>query len=496
VSLDDDLQRTFDTASSAMDLDGGSLDRVRLRAAQRNRSARLLQGAAALVLVGALVTAAYLVGRASGPPPGEEVAIIAGSPGSDTELPTPLPTPPPTPQPDDETAAPAVDTDIDVSEQLTEADFTYLGAFRAPADEIDETSYAYGGEASAFNPYGDPDSTDGFDGSLFLTSHIRRNQSVGELTIPAPQFHNGTPERLPIAELIGSFGDITGGRGLPYVGSTDVGGQDEYRYGGLEVVDGPDGPRLHWSIWQYQNIGGNDVPAYGHSSLDLSAPDPQGPWHLGEIDSRQIGGYLFAVPPAFADEALDGRSLVTGFRSGAATSGRSWGPPFFAYAPPEQAEPAIRLEHTEVAVYPDRDRDLPGFNQADTASGAAWITTSQGVDAVVTVGYRGLGEVLQGAPREDDCGINTGVHAGPYEPLVMFYDPADLASAAAGEIPPWELTPYRTWNPAEHLIPTCQWDLSSISFDPDSGRVYIVQMEAATDQNEYSPVPVIHVFQI
>ena len=139
---------------------------------------------------------------------------------------------------------------------------------------------------------------------------------------------------------------------------------------------------------------------------------------------------------------------------------------------------------------------MVGVGQADTAGGAAWVTTTDGADALVAVGARGLGEVFEGEPRDQDCGINVSVHAGPYEPVVMFFDPVDIARAASGEIEPWELAPYRTWDPREHLIPTCTWELSSISFDAETGRIYVVQTRADTSQREFDEVPVIHVFEV
>ena len=213
-------------------------------------------------------------------------------------------------------------------------------------------------------------------------------------------------------------------------------------------------------------------------------------------DSRRTAGYVFSVPEDFAANSLQGRSLVAGFKAAPTTTGRSFGPPFFAYEPPGEAPIGERLDFAQIAVFPDPDRALEGFGVADTAAGATWITTDDGVSAVMTVGHRGLGEVFQGEPREQDCGINTSIHAGPYEPLIMFFDPLDLARAAAGEIEPWQLAPYQTWDPSEHLIPTCEWRLSSVSFDAGSGRIYVVQVGVQPPDNEFVVVPVIHVFEL
>ncbi|MBN1543317.1 fibronectin type III domain-containing protein, partial [candidate division KSB1 bacterium] len=64
---------------------------------------------------------------------------------------------------------------------LDPAGFDYLGAFKLPE------SFSWGGEALAFRSDGDPESTDGFPGSLYVTD-LNQVQAgfVGEVSIPAP----------------------------------------------------------------------------------------------------------------------------------------------------------------------------------------------------------------------------------------------------------------------------------------------------------------------
>lgn len=467
MTIEDDLQAKFDSASTTIDLGAGSVEAVKQRAIGRTRNSRLMLSAAVIVAVAVVGSVLWRVLPDRNQP--TEVVSAGEVPAAST---TPLDGP------------------------VTEADFTYLGAFMLPAGTFGDSTFAYGGEAAAFNPGGDPESTDGFDGSLFMVGHPRQNVGIAEVSIPAPAPHDGDTQNLPVAQVLSPFTDITAGRGMDFVGGADVGGEDEYRYGGLEVVDGPDGPRLHWTLWQYNNASDNDVPGHGHSSLDLANPDPQGPWFLGDERNRVTPGYVFAVPQAFADASLGGQNLIAGYMSGATASGHSWGPPFFAYAPPITAPVSDRLDTTVLALYDSEENTLPGHNRADLAGGATWVTTSSGETAIVTVGRRALGEAHDGFPDEEDCNPYKGIHGGPYEPRVTFYDPADLARVAAGDLAPDEVRPYRTWNPAEHLVATCEWELSSISFDPEAGRVYVVQIEADTTQHVYDPVPVVHVFSL
>ncbi len=525
MTFDDELQRRFDAAGTAVGLDPGSPDSIRAVAGRRARNRRMVvtATAAALFLVGTGAVLSRLPERteavqSAGPDASAETdGEITEEPDESNEDPVLVVPDEETSDPDDsssdgaEPGDPAEDDqdgdDQDGDDQdgdeadgpqtgpVTEADFTYLGAFLAPIGDHGSSRFAYGGAAAAHNPYGDPGGTDGFDGSLFLSGHPVDNPGVAEITIPSPAAHDGSTVGLPIAEVLQPFADLTAGRGMSFVGGSSVGGSDDFRYSGFEVAVGPDGPRLHWTILQYNNATGNVVPGHGHSALDLSAPDPQGPWFLGSESGQVTAGYVFEVPQSFANDNLGGRHLIAGLGDDIATPWAATGPPFFAFAPPETAEPDATVDALALVRY-DAEHPLDGFGMADTAGGADWVTTAGGADAVVTVGRRGLGTVRLGPPGPDDCGINSATHAGPYEPLVMFYDPADLAAVAAGDRQPWDVEPYRTWNPAEHLIPTCDQHLTSVSFDERSGRLYIVQPEADTSQSRFDPVPVIHVFQL
>lgn len=463
MNFEEKIQQQFDSAGGSLDLDPGSLDAVKhdaTRRTSRNRKAMSVTSIVLVVGLGALVW-----------------VINGGGNQRDALIETVD-----QPRPPDSTP-------------MTEADLTYVGAFMLPAEEFAGSSFAYGGAAAAFHPSGDPESTDGYNGSLFMSGHPRLNPGIAEITIPVPVSHDGTTTNLPVAGVLQDFADVTSGRGTTYVGSPDVGGSDEYFYGGLEVVDGPSGSRLHWTIWQFNNVSDNDVPGHGHSSLNLDSPDPQGPWFLSGYTNQSTPGYVFTVPQDRADEFFDGRNLIAGYNS-LPTIGRSFGPPFFAFEAPTVAEPRTRLDAQVLALYEDENEALEGFSRADLTGGAAWITTSDGADAIVTVGRRALGEVHDGAPREDDCGTDTGVHGGPYEPQIQFYDPADLAQVAAGEMEPFLVRPYRSWNPSDFLVPTCEWELSSISFDATTGRIYVVQVGADLTQSQFSPVPVVHVFTV
>lgn len=410
-----------------------------------------------------------------------------------TPEPAPEPEPAPQPEPRPGPDLPEPEPDQPSPGRVSLSDFDYVGSFTVPAG-VANRGFAYGGRAAAFNPDGDPGSDDGFDGSLFLSGHAI-NEWVGEIGIPIPQPHEGSSAGLPIARLLQAPADITGGRGTAYIGGGDRGGLDDFRIGGLEVVDSPNGPRLHWTAWQYYNNGYNDVAGHGHSSLDVSNPEPQGPWFLGDFKNNETAGYLFSAPRWFADRHLSGMTMLTGFQAHEGSANSSWGPPFFAFEPPNVAPPEQRLPTIELTNYRYPDYSLNPESLTSKSPGGAWVTTSDGRSAIVTVGHQ-AGSVRYGLPQPNDCSQHQGYHGDPYRPQFQFYAPDDLAAVAAGDLAPHEVEPYLSVDPRRYLIPTCDWLLSSISVDPSSGRVYVVQVEADTSQSIYEPLPVIHVFDL
>lgn len=387
-------------------------------------------------------------------------------------------------------------TTTETRQVLTEADLSYVGAFRAPAD-VGDPGFGFGGRASAFNPGGDPGSSDGYDGSLFL-SGLAGNDLVAEISIPAPVPFTGDVGELPVATVLQPLADVTGGRGAEYVGSGSRGGLNDFRIGGLEVVDGPNGSRLHWTAWQYFNVGYNDVAGHGHSSLDLSNPDPQGPWYLEQFPTYRTAGYVLSVPDEFAFNYLSGRSLLVGFQAGRPTAVTSGGPPFFAVEPPLTATPEARIEAQELAGYANPGGDatsgsgpeqaLPGYREQGLTPGAAWLVGPDGSQAIVTAGNQ--------LAIESNCDVDDGSDRSRFGPQISFYDPADLAAVAEGRSEPWQVKPFGVWDPSQYLVPACGLQLSSLSFDPNAGRLFLVQVQADTDQREFEPVPVVHVFEV
>ena len=388
-------------------------------------------------------------------------------------------------------------------EMITPGNFKYLGAFRPPHIENDGVTFGYGGWAMAYRPDGDPDSDDdGFPGSLYIVGH-QQHQKVAELSIPAPYVSKlKNADQLPVADVLQSFGDITGG----LQASLSEGSSEPFQIGGMIVTDG----QLHWTLHKYYNVEGVDYPSHGVTDLDLSSFSAEGPWHLGpmrsgrpEWHSYKHAGYIMEVPDAAADQWFGGRNLISGLQISTGLQYSSQGPALFAYRLPDGDVAAGQSLSALPLCWYSEQNPMPGHHPADRWTGGAWLTLGD-KQAIIVVGRKSHGAVYYGEPRPGDCSPYKGYHGPPYDVEVAFYSPASLIHAAHGQSPALGLSPWLRWDTAfdggslsQYLFPTCGQDVGGIAYDRERNLIYLAQIDAAlTQDNQWEPLPVIHVFRI
>lgn len=436
-----------------------------------------------------------------------------------------------------------------ISVSLRPEDFTYLGAFRLPDDGERPNTFAYGGEAMTFNPSGDPDGpSDGFPGSLFIMGHNRipygelpNGNKVAEITIPVPK-KSKLISHLNQAEFLQPFSDIDAGF---------FSNLDEIPRVGMQYLDNPaTGPLIHITWGQhFQEESAFMVPSQAWFETDLSLPNMQGSWYIGNQSLYSVNDYLFEIPPEWADQYLEGFPLATGrFRDGGWSG---MGPCLFAYCPwvDENGTPAdsgSRLEEKVLLLYesslntPDIIRCLNGYQHGDEWTGGAWITTQSGKNAVLFAGTKSTGDLYwygylhpdgpeyacveeefigqftlcrlaDGTPYPDErsavCSNHTsnrGWWSSRFNARFILYDPMDLIKVAKKEIEPYEPQPYAFLdiddhlflNPAEIELEMLgsgvqrRYRLGDISFDRENGFLYVLELFA--DEAK----PVIHVWKI
>ena len=438
---------------------------------------------------------------------------------------------------------------IPSGEVVNPADLEYIGAFRLPGGEDRPQTFAYGGNAMTFNADGDSGGAqDGFPGSLFIMGHDRipygevpDGNQVAEIAIPVPVISRNM-EDLNTAEFLQEFANVLAGY------FTDM---EEIPKVGMQYLNRPEtGPKIH--IAWGQHLQPPDIASHGWFNPDLSNPDFQGTWFIGNQDLYSVNGYMFDIPAAWADLYTGGRYLATGRMRDGGQGGM--GPALFAYRPwQEDGSPpssGTRLEEVTLLLYENAYnteeiiRSLNGYQHPDEWEGGAWLTSESGKQAVLFAGTKGTGEKYwygyinpDGAqqvcvdshitdfptcrtedggvcPEEDlsgCCDETTGACASQrgwwstrFDAQLILYDPQDLARVASGQLEPWEPQPYAVIDIDEYLyLNPPEWDLTMVgwgeqrryrigdaAFDPSSGLLYVLELFADGGK------PVVHVWRV
>jgi hypothetical protein len=465
-------------------------------------------------------------------PPTSTRAIYLPLVTRQTASPTPTPTP---------TATPS-------SGALVQpGDLVYQGAFRLPDDAVRPRTLEYGGNAMTFNPAGDPaGANDGFPGSLFITGHDRMpygelpdGSQVAEINIPPP-IQSSNLNDLNQAAFLQGFHNVAAGFFV---------GLDEIPRIGMQYLDVPaTGPKIHLAWGQHLQP---EPPDASHAWFEpnLATPNLRGTWFIGDQSAYSINGYMLEIPASWANQYANGRYLGTGrFRDGGWSG---MGPALFAYRPwtddlGTPASSGTHLQETTLLLYDKStntnniERSLNGYQHPDEWEGGAWITTNAGKSAVLFAGTKGTGtkywygyvnpagpehpcvdQALVGqmttcrlangtpCPTEDltECPghtSNRGWWSTRFDAQFIFYDPADLARVAAGQMQAWAPQPYASLDMDAHLYlnpagiepemlgtgDQRRYRIGDVAYDRSHGLVYVLELFADGAK------PVVHVWRI
>jgi hypothetical protein len=218
-----------------------------------------------------------------------------------------------------------------IPQRIEPEDLEYRGAFRLP-DGPPNIGWEWNSWASAlaFYPEGDSNGPDdGYPGSLFGVGHDH-NQYVSEITIPVPVISSEkSVQDLNTAETLQDFqnisGDLFSDMEMPRVGLACLPPQ------GIQTT-----AKLYFA-WAPHLDEGATNPSHGWCELDLSEPQPQGPWRIGNYWNYVTGDYMFEIPVEWASMHTPGMLLGTGrFRDGGQGA---LGPSLFAVAPWNEGNP-------------------------------------------------------------------------------------------------------------------------------------------------------------
>ncbi len=415
--------------------------------------------------------------------------------------------------------APAAAADVP-GERLQPEDLVYQGAFRLPDD------FNWGALGLTFHPQG--------EGSLLVTGFQSPSDpahpgeycwdpswdclaTYGEVAIPDPVVAaswEDLPEAEPVGPMVAFDDGLVAGLARETTFVSDIvyvprrGSQSADKvYGAVEAwyAEGEFGESTFPTIWM-ANLDGSGV---------------QGLFHVGPEESpfhgRKVGAYLFTVPEWYADRYLGGRTVVTGRSRGTpvgydpvTTAGGSQGPTLFAFHALASDEATGTLDAIPVLYYrvafpgcagpnvgDPAQCDYPDFSMCDDWSGGSFVDNGAR-RAILLFGWKGLGGSCYDLPDppvvcDDPCSAEHGYHCYPYERQVIFYDVHALGDNVSSETP-WTVLPYATWRPAELFLQghAC-WDVGGMTFDPASGRLFLV--ERGLGEGEANAA-VVHVWQV
>ena len=387
----------------------------------------------------------------------------------------------------------------------------YLGAMRMPDD------FQWGGEALAYNVHGDGGPTgtgasDGYAGSLFVTNlNQPENGLVGEVGIPAISSSAASVEELPVAAVLQNPVNIR---------PSDINGWDyvDIWRTGLEYL--PAEQRLYssWSI-HYTVGGGKHASISCCPASNLASGPFSGAWYVGAaaqppIDA-QMNDWLFALPAGWAATHCEGRQLVVGRCRDGGLSGL--GPTLYAISPAGSAPPAqgtvlpftTLLEYGPVSAsdnyhFPDA---VDGYKHSDDWREACWLA-AEGQSAVAMIGSKAHGDnwygyhgermhhdwVIADVPYPEFDATDPdgkGWRAHRLSPMIILYNPADLAAVAAGSMDSHEPQPYGAVRIDESIFFGADHEIFSAAYDAGNHLLYVTEFVREADG-----ALVIHAFRI
>lgn len=387
---------------------------------------------------------------------------------------------------------------------LQPSDLEYMGAFRLPCcEDSEEQSWAWGGTSMAYYPDGDPQSRDGYPGSIFGTGHDRY-QFVSEISIPEPVISQSKdPNELNTAETLQEFTDIREGLfgelEIPRVGLAYLPAQGSQDQGKLYFA---------WGQHLQEEDSG---PSHGWFNTDLSNPDRKGPWRIAERAKYVTTDYIFEIPAGWSQEYTPGLRLATGrFRDGGQGAR---GPSLIAFGPWNQGNPPggnSALENIPLLLYssvyddPEGANALADYHHSDQWAGGAWLEKDN-KSAVIFAGVKGKGNCWYGfqdgtvwpeePPFPEPGTGERGWWSDYFQGEIIFYNPSELAQVASGEMEPYEPQPCAVLNINDFLYNPPEDEtraLGAVSYDRERGFLYLFEHlgDAETGQ------PLVHVWTI
>ncbi len=154
------------------------------------------------------------------------------------------------------------------------------------------------------------------------------------------------------------------------------------------------------------------------------------------------------------------------------------------------------VEGTDNYNYPDSIED---YNHADTWREALWMGAGQ-QNSVAVIGNKGLCDNWYGLRTEwmnfewfvadvpfpdvyQNYEDGKGWRCRNHQPMIVFYDPADLAAVAAGQTASYAPQPYAALRMPKELFFGYLHEIFSAAFDPENRLLYVTEFVLEEEGN-------------
>ncbi len=365
---------------------------------------------------------------------------------------------------------------------IHQSNLTYRGAFQLPPGAIGPTTFAYGGRGLTYSGRN----------SLFLVGHAYQLLTA-EVSIPTPVLSFDVAG-LPTATLLQTFGDPTDGHRAEIANNVPT----TIFPGGQMVYHG----RLIATYYVYYDANSPPLGTKSHFThgLDLTASDGTGPWRLTtsvySADTEVTGhvsGWMCPIPLPW--QAALGGPALTGNGAIPVITRSSFGPAAYLFDP-DRLGVDVPLVSIPLLDYKDPHDTLGAWDSAgqlfNGATAIGGMVFPEGFRSILFFGRLGTGATFCYGPNCYDPSFpnGEGPHNYPYVNFVWAFDAADLARVKNGDIAPWDVVPYATWQfPLPYLVGDNPAEILGVAYDPSTGRIFLTQ--AYADGN-----PLVHVFTI
>lgn len=333
---------------------------------------------------------------------------------------------------------------------LTSSHVTYEGAFRLPDGGTDQTTFKYGADVLAYDPYRN---------SIWGVGHDH-HQRIAEINIPVPV--NGALGALPRATFRTPFFDTGPLRAVGLGGTIKIGG----------ILPQPNGDLIVGS-YAYYDSGGAQVLSHFRRSISGAVT---GPFTFNTSSSTvapgragSISGYMGPIPSEW--QASFGGTAFAGNCCLSIISRTSLGPALSVFTP-SQVGSVNPVPVQEVLGYPITHPTL-GPTTGSWAAGDLFNgSASNGFHGMFFVPNTRTVLSLQRIGT-GVVNYNAGYTAPPYIWSMLAYDINDLLAVKAGSRTAWSVVPYAHWTlPIPLGSVAIESGNDGVTYDPATGRIF------------------------